>query len=163
MIKVILLACTFLLSAFLQGTFIHALGHPLSLTPLHFVIGVIILHRLGPELGGLWFLTSTFMIPFIGFDHLPWLSYVVSAIVGLALTTRIFTNRSVYALEGVGITLYAIALVIEWVLRPELLNAQIFVTSLGLCVLSLYIGFLIAKAIETSTKTFLFSSKSQHV
>lgn len=99
-------AILFLASAVFDAAFIHALGAPLAWIPFHFIAGVLVLHRSTEASGALWFLASALVLPFFGFEYGHPIAYVAVAGLGVVLMRRIFTNRSVYALIGLGLTLY---------------------------------------------------------
>jgi len=64
------------------------------------------MHRVGLTAGALWFVASGFLLNISGFIIISFLAYLAVAVVGVLLTMKIFTNRSVYALGGLGIGLY---------------------------------------------------------
>ena len=155
------IACLFLLSAFLDVTLIHALGEPLALLPLHFIIGVIVLHRGGAVSGALWFGFSALLLPMIGFDSGTLLGYVATGALGFVLTKRVFTNRSVYALVGLGAALYTafavvngIYLIIAGQLTVSWHNyASTELLSLVFVVTGLYLGFVLVKRSQRLSKS----------
>lgn len=160
MLNDLAIACVFLLSAFVDVTLVHALGEPLALIPLHFIVGVIVLHRGGASSGALWFGFSALLLPVIGFDSGTVLGYVATGALGFVLTKRVFTNRSVYALVGLGAALYTsfaivngvFLLITKRLIEPWHVYAATELLSLTLVVGGLYLGFVIVKRSQRLSK-----------
>lgn len=155
------IAFLFLLSAFVDVTLIHALGDPIALLPLHFIVGVIVLHRGGPISGALWFGFSALLLPVIGFDNGTLLGYVATGALGFILTKRVFTNRSVYALVGLGAALYTSFAIVNgiFLLIAQKLSvswhayAGTELLSLAFVVAGLYLGFVLVKRSQRLSKS----------
>ncbi len=156
MTRVLLLMMLFFVSATLQVGVVHSLEAPLHLLPLHLLIGVIVLHRSGPEWGAAWFLASAVIIPHLGFDTIPWFGYVLVAATGVFLTTRLFTNRSVYALEGLAVVLFLVATTARFFVPAMRLTMNETLSSIVLLLLTTYVGFLIALLTEKGVKRYFF-------
>ena len=154
MIKNILIGFLFFLGSIFELSLIHAMNFSFALIPLNFILGVIIMHRAGAIQGAAWFIMSGLLLNFFGFDSHHWISYFTIAGVGSFLTTKFFTNRSVYALLGLGLTLFAILFVINLIISFEteqiikILFIQIFFIIFGL-----YFGFLASRYIENLAKS----------
>jgi glycopeptide antibiotics resistance protein len=93
-------------------------------------------------------------LPLFGFDVFPWYSYFAVAIAGVLFTTRVFTNRSVYALVGMALSLYLIARLGQLIADPSSVSFQTTITAMILIVLGSYIGFLTAKIFEKALHNF---------
>lgn len=170
MLNDFLLAMLFCLSALVQVSLVASLNSSLALFPLHFIIGIVVLHRSGITAGSLWFVSSALFLPLIGFRGGVWFSYFCVAILGIMLSKKIFTNRSVYALEGLGIVLFCLftllnlifgLLIPAWYNLPSLgtyLHEQ--VTALLFVIVGLYLGFIISKYVkEVAQSTFLIRER----
>lgn len=165
MLRDIGLAILFLVSAAVDVTFIHALREPLALLPLHFIIGVIVFHRSDEFSGGLWFAISSVFLPVFGFEPSTVVAYLAMAFLGALLTRRIFTNRSVYALVGLGASLYFFFALINAIIfalfPPDYgfhLGSYIAseLLSLLMLIVGLYLGFILVGRVKRMTKnTFL--------
>ncbi|MCH8049564.1 hypothetical protein IH979_02535 [Patescibacteria group bacterium] len=162
MLSDMLLAALFIASAVFQVSFINSLASPLVFIPFHFIVGTVIMHRAGATAGFIWFIASAFFLSFIGFESGTMLSYLLVAILGVVLTTHVFTNRSVYALEGLGVGLFVVFIIIN---AFPLIILQLnemgggssgtigsYVSSklfgLLFLVIGLYLGFLIARYLK---------------
>ncbi|MDP2631519.1 MAG: hypothetical protein Q8P30_01980 [Candidatus Uhrbacteria bacterium] len=147
------LALLFILSILFQVSFIDALYEPLNAIPAHFIIGVLVMHR-GDALHGIaWFIISGFALKIFGFDSALTISYIAVAFIGALLATRMFANRSVYALEGLGILMLLVFILVNAI--PELLNYSItadyfysYNHALISVIVGLYLGFLVARNLE---------------
>lgn len=162
MTKTLLLVVLFMLSAIFQLSVVNSFTPPLALLPLHFLIGVLVLHRSGPELGASWFLASALVLPLLGFDNIPWYAYVIVASAGVFLTTKTFTNRSVYALEGMAVSLFLLATVSEAIFNIDGFQMKETMMSVILLVLGTYFGFLAAQIIKQILQR-LFLVRTRHV
>ena len=148
MTRTLLLIVLFFTSAIVQIGVVNSLTPPLHLLPLHFLLGVLVLHRAGPELGASWFVASAFTLPILGFDNIPWFAYLLVAGAGIFFTTRLFTNRSVYALEGLVFALFLIVEASRFLVEPGGFTLSNTILTLLLLFLFTYVGFLIAKMTE---------------
>ena len=155
MTKPLLLAALFFVSIIVQVGSVNSFTTPLALIPLHFLLGVLVLHRSGPEWGAAWFLSSAFIPPIFGFDPYPWFGYLLVALLGAFLTTRLFTNRSVYALEGLAVVLYLLLVATRMFDPSSALSLKEIGISLCLVILTTYVGFLFARFVEkAAARTF---------
>lgn len=161
MIRDLLLIPLFFMSALLQLAVLQSFTPPFSFFPAHFLMGVLVMHRRGPEIGAVWFLGSAILLPIFGFDPVPWYAYVFIAIIGVLFSTRLFTNRSVYALQGLALTLYSIVLICTSIRTPGFLSVQQMVFMSLFVLLLSYLGFLVAKGIEAALER-LFLTKFSH-
>ncbi len=157
-----LLIILFFVTAIAQTSIMDSLVLPLNLFPLHLLVGMLVLHRSGPELGASWFIASALVLPLFGFDVFPWYAYVAVAIAGVLFTTRVFTNRSVYALTGMSLSLYLIARTGQFIADPASVTVQTSTTAMILIVLGSYLGFLTAKIFEKALHSF-FIVPNRHV
>ena len=162
MTRQFLLVILFFVTSIAQTSIMDSLVLPLNLFPLHLLVGILVLHRAGPELGASWFVASAFILPLFGFDAFPWYAYFAVAIAGVLFTTRIFTNRSVYALVGMSLSLYLIARVGQFIAQPSSVTFQTTITAMLLIIIGSYIGFLTAKIFEKALHSF-FLVPHKHV
>lgn len=171
MVREGLVAILFLMSALLQMSLVHSLAYPLFLIPLHLIIGILIFHRLSIETGSVWFILSGLVLPLLGFDPAIWWSYILLAIIGIFLMKKLFTTRSLYALEGFGISMFVLFFVINTVVQWGIMvwsNQRIsvfqdlfkdFFFALGFLIVGLYVGFLFSRFIERLANEILVIKK----
>jgi hypothetical protein len=154
MSKLIAMAALFIVSIIAQISFIHSLPYPFTLLPLHFIIGIIVMHRSNDQSGIIWFIaTPLFIQLFASFTFEAFWAHIAVALFGYLLTSRIFTTRSVYALEGLGLSLFTAfalsnAIIHLFNIPVQLLSVSELFYSLLFLIIGLYIGFTIAKYIE---------------
>ena len=153
----------FFLSLIIELSFIHALTLPVALIPFHFLVGVIVMHRSGVETGALWFVASAFLLPLFGFDSTLGIAFLAVAVVGPLLTTRVFTTHSVYALEGLGLSLFFVIFFISAMFQllkvPFSLNHQIY--TLLFLVIGLYLGFFVSRLVERLGAQFIVLDRKE--
>ncbi len=139
----LILASLFFLSTVLQSSLIHSWPPAWNFFPLHLIIGLIIMHRHNISTGALWFLLT--IIPALwGFHPGSAWSYLAVALVSFLLISRLFTNRSVYALLGLGITISALYLAMNLALGEINFDvSQIIIFEIE-TIFGLYIGNLLA-------------------
>ncbi|MFH1712059.1 MAG: hypothetical protein ABH846_02375, partial [Patescibacteria group bacterium] len=147
------------------------LGAPLFYLPLHFIFGIIVMHRVGTTAGFFWFLATGIFINISGFDFISFIAYLAVAVFGIILTKRMFTNRSVYALEGLGASLFLIFSIIGLLsfLFPnqaannlETFGSYCTVKAMGLFLLitGLYFGFITSRYLKhLSENIFLIKAR----
>ncbi len=111
MINTVAIAVLFFVSLFLQTTVVQAVSLPLAATPLHLAIGFLLLHRGRLELGAIWFLITPVVAIWTGFLPGAWWGYILIAVLGPILVTRIFAKRSLLALMGLSLSLYLIFMI----------------------------------------------------
>ena len=148
--------CLFFLCLALQGSLIFSLPKPLAFIPLMFIVGVLITHRSESVYGAVWFLLSAVLLPLFGAGPGTFISYIAVAIVSLLVTDRLFANRSVYALIGLGGTLF-----LAYAFSRFLFFATINVYLYGLLftVIGLYFGYVASRYIERlESQLFLIRS-----
>ena len=148
----------------IEDGFISSLPYPLSLTPLVFVLGVLLYHFTRPSLGCVWLIAAGALLDFIGLpgsSHL--LAYATAGLVGLFLDRRVFTNHSLYAMIGLGTSMWTVSSLIEeiWMAvrqamigRPLLLAffSEIFWTRLFVFSLALLVAFMLIRRFSTFIK-----------
>ncbi|MBU0614063.1 hypothetical protein KJ766_02120 [Patescibacteria group bacterium] len=168
--KPFLMVLLFFCSALVSTSFIQALSLPFALLPLHLIVGTIILHREGFMYGGFWFIASAVTLPILGSTMYFWWIWLLIGFFGIFLVQKVITNRSVYALVGLGIVLHfatriicAISLqVVKFFnLKADVVNVtikeEVFIFLAVIC--ALYISFNIARFIE-NTGSQLFMTKN---
>ena len=102
----ILLLTVFLLVGFELGV-ISAWPTPWNQIPLVFLTGVLIMHFVRPVFGVIWLLVAGLFLDLLGLPDVPHvLTFGLAGAAGLFLAHRIFTNRSVYAMIGLGASMY---------------------------------------------------------
>jgi hypothetical protein len=111
MISTVIIAFLFFMSLLIQTAVISAFDLPLGATPIHLAIGFLLLHRGRIELGTLWIGITPIIAMWTGFMPGGWWSYLLIAILGPILVTRIFAKRSLLALMGLSWSLYLIFMV----------------------------------------------------
>ncbi|PIQ67800.1 hypothetical protein COY25_01550 [Candidatus Uhrbacteria bacterium CG_4_10_14_0_2_um_filter_41_7] len=154
MLNNIFTAFIFILTAMFEVSFLHTLPFPYFIIPLHFLIGVIVMHRADPVLGAVWFAISGFFLSWVGFNEANSLTYIAVGAIGYFLTFKVFANRSVYALIGLGFSMYFIFTILNLIIlsfsdnfnRSDFLHQQF--VALFFLVFGLYFGFIIARYIE---------------
>lgn len=143
----LLLCGLFYLSTVVQTSLIHSLPRPVSLFPIHLIVGLLVAHRTSPLNGVIWFLLT---IPFAWSGLQPgsgW-SYLWLAASTYFLISRLFTTRSVYALIGLGLTVVIPYTILNLFLGRTNLNWQEFAFYLIFVVLGLYLGFITASYLQ---------------
>lgn len=165
------IAILFLLSAMLQMSLVYSFSYPLVLIPLHFLIGILVFHRANVEIGATWFILSSFFLSFVGFDPMLWWTYIVIALFGIFLMKKLFTTRSLYALEGFGISMFTVFSILNTVprwIQAAWQNQPIvgietpmkdYFIALAFLIIGLYIGFLFSRFIERLASEMLFIKK----
>lgn len=144
----------------MQVSLINSLVYPLVLIPMHFIVGLLVFHRTQVELGIAWFVLSAGVLPLFGFDQFTWWSYILTAVLGFFLIRQLFTTRSLYALEGFGITMFVAFVVLnvlpDWITKIFIhstnlnffLNFRGFLLTLVFLIVGLYAGFIFSKFME---------------
>lgn len=149
-----------------EVSFLHTLSFPYFIIPLHFLIGVIVMHRSDPVLGAVWFALSGFFLSLVGFNEASSFVYIAVGAIGYFLTFKVFANRSVYALIGLGFSMHLTLTVLNLIIlsftenfnQNEYLHQQ-FIAQVFL-IFGLYFGFIIARYIEhLATNVFLIRVK----
>ncbi len=156
----VLFAFLFIVSSVIEASFIHTLPFPFFLFPLTFIIGILIIHRGQLALGVTWFIILGPTISWIGFDEAKIWPYIVVATLAIPLSKRVFVQRSVYAMEGLGILLFlSFAVVnIPFSYAGSIWEASAaHLTQLILLIIVLYIAFLLLMPLERFAKNFLGS------
>ncbi len=168
MILEIITAFLFILSVLVQLSLVNSLIYPLVLFPFHFLIGLLIFHRTKIEFGVAWFILSAVVLPFFGFNQFFWWSYIIIAFWGYFLLKKLFTTRSVYALEGFGLTMYSSFIFLNvlpfWLSRvltnsgqTSFITGRSFLISLAMLFVALYFGFLISRLLEKLTSQLILT------
>ena len=96
----------FLITLVVQASFVTSLSLPFSTIPLMLLIGILVMHRSETYFGALWMILSGVLLPLFSPSSGTFFAYVAAAIAGTLLMNRVFTNRSAYALFGLGGSLY---------------------------------------------------------
>ena len=154
------IAAAFIVAHLIEASFIHALPSPFFLFPLCMILGVLLIHRGHLFLGAIWLCLSGPMLAWFGFDQASFIAYLSISLLAIPLARRIFAQRSLYAMEGLGIVLFICFSMINILLAaifggdPKQEISQHFFTLLWL-VLGLYIAFTMLIPLERFTKNFL--------
>lgn len=106
MITGVLTALAFVLTLAIEQGAIRSLPAPLGLFPLMLVCGVLVMHRGDLFLGVCWFVAMAIIVHPWGNGAVAVAPLLVAAVAALPLQQKIFTNRSVYALLGLGASLF---------------------------------------------------------
>lgn len=148
----------FFLGILFQNSFIQSLNGHLSFIPIMLIIGIIVLHRAGPIHGALWFTLMAF-VAWMTPTLFGWgIVYLALAIIGPILMLRVFTHRSIYALAGLGLSLYSVFGLIHMLFHP-LYQVSYFFSGYLFLLTGLYIGFLVSKYTEDLIKRSLYVRK----
>lgn len=99
-----MLAVGFLLLLTLESSVIWAFQGWVSAIPLMMIVGLLVLQRIGIPEGVAWFLVLAVLRGDI-------VAFTI-ALIGPALTMRVFSTRSLYALLGIGIVSHAAGILI---------------------------------------------------
>ncbi len=160
MTRALFLPLLFLFSTLVETSFLESLPRPFSLVPLLFVIGVVLLHRVGIAEGVTWFVLSGLGERIFGFQEPFFWHLIVVGIVGAFLTKQTFAHRSLYALLALGASLFFLERTLEIISREVahlfskldyLLVSDVFSRmprDFLVFIVSLYVAYLIAQYIE---------------
>lgn len=149
MMQSVAIALLFIFALFTEASLIASLGKPFNAIPFLFLVGIVVMHRLQPGYGIAWFILSAIFLPTLSQDKGIWLAYVAVAIAGSLLMDRVFTNRSIYALLGLGATLYVLFALIQLFFKTE--AYQLFYGFI-FAMIGIYTGSAIARFSERYTK-----------
>ncbi|PIX61847.1 hypothetical protein CO057_02395 [Candidatus Uhrbacteria bacterium CG_4_9_14_0_2_um_filter_41_50] len=164
MINGIFIVALFLLSTLAQVSFVQAFQAPLALFPLHFLIGVTVLQRVGNIEGALWFLASALILNLVGFSDGTWLAYFLAGATGLVLTRKAFTSHSVYGLAGLALSMYIIFFFINSLANFDETISEIslnFLFGVVELIIGIYFAFIIANYIENFSKNILITRRNK--
>lgn len=101
MIAGIISALALLMTLFLESTFMNALPSPWREIPLPLIFGIIVMYRISLPLGAAMLFAAGLLSLMHGLaTPILLASYAVAAIVGVALSSRVFARRSLAALGG---------------------------------------------------------------
>ena len=146
--KTALYIATFFISVLLQANFLTSLPGIYASTPLHFGLGILMMHRAGFVYGFTWFAASAFLfalaLPSSGINF----AYLVVAVIGTLLMHRVFANRSYYALVGLGLSCFLMFYPINSFPSVSITEG---LYGLGFTIASLSMGFFAARQFERIT------------
>lgn len=112
-------ALVFVVTVAIEAGAIRSLPSPWGLFPLVLLCGTLVMHRSDLYVGMLWFVAMAVILHPWGEGIVAVAPLLVAAAVALPLQQKIFTNRSVYALLGLGaglfVTMVVVALLIAGV------------------------------------------------
>ncbi len=160
MIRSLFLPLLFASCVVIETSLLQPLPRPFSLVPLVFVVGVVLLHRVGIIEGVVWFILTGLLGLLFGFNEpFFWHAFILAGI-GAFLTKQTFAHRSLYALLALGGSLF----ISERILRivsieiaqlfskvPELSTGRELTEiprDLVVLLLSLYVAYLTARYVE---------------
>lgn len=160
MISIIGTAVAFFLSLFVQVSFLSSLAPPLSYIPLHFLVGVIIFHRADFLYGLLWFTATAALMPFFHPIAGTSIAFAVTGVAGVILTKKVFTTRSLYALLGLGISLFTVFILSRWLYRliTSGFSESIFIGAVPgfiFVITGLYAGFFLVRYAQRIAKSMI--------
>lgn len=147
-----------------EDGFISSLPYPLSFLPLAFVCGVLLYHFTRPSLGCVWLATAGALLDFVALPGPPhFLAYATAGLVGLFLDRRVFTNHSLYAMIGLGASMWAVSSLFEgiWMAARQAMIghplslavfSEIFWTRLFVFSLSLLVAFMVVRRLAAFIK-----------
>jgi len=112
----ILVGLLFIISYGFEQYIIQILPYPWSIFQLSFIIGVLIIHRYDRYIGSVWLVLLGIAPLFGGWRGHSFIAFLISAIISHIFVSKLFTNRSVYALMGLGALTYFIVFIIDLLL-----------------------------------------------
>ena len=136
-----LLACVIL-----EDSFISALPPPLYWIAPTFVIGVLIYHFVRPNFGCVWLAVGGAFLDLIGLSRVPHVvTFTLAGLVGIFLARKVFTNRSLYATMGLGVSMMTVQVILEDIALPFSDAASVFWTRMWVFALSLFLAFFVSR------------------
>lgn len=87
-------------------SFFASFPEPLRSFPLVMLFGVLIAHFVRPNVGCAWMIVGGIMLDMMGSPgYSIFFAYGVAGLTGFLLQQRVFTNRSLYAMMGLGLSM----------------------------------------------------------
>lgn len=136
--------------------------------PLVFLSGVLILHYVRPVIGWFWLASGGILLDLFGLPAWPeTVAFALAGALGIFLARRVFTNRSLYAMMGLGVSMYAVVAV-TWILTAVVRSLQdrapldledtlVFIGWQALAfLLGLLVTFLMSRRLAKSLRTLFF-------
>ena len=112
--RAVLSAIALFIAVLIEDAFVSALPEPLNLIAVVFTIGVLLFHFVKPHYGAAWLVAGGAALDLVA---LPGpsrtVAYALAALLGLFLARKVFSNRSLYALLGLGVSMFAGAIIVE--------------------------------------------------
>ncbi|MBT3230328.1 hypothetical protein HN358_00890 [Candidatus Uhrbacteria bacterium] len=153
-----------IVSTVVELSIINTFGYPIFLFPLTLSIGVLMLHMLPITFGIMWLLLSPMLLSMLGAESMNIIPYILVVIVGTALTMRVFTRRSVYALIGLGIILISTFTFTSGILGIDIFSGHPYLKSLGYIIFEmtilLIIGFILIQRFRPVGSLFKIPRKT---
>lgn len=105
--QIVLSFCSLVALAVIQVSLFAVLPGPLRLIQPVFIVGVLLYHLIRPQIGAVWLILGGVVLSVLGDRPGTILvAYAASAILGIFLARSVFTNRSVYAMMGLGAVMF---------------------------------------------------------
>lgn len=156
-----------LLLAVLQFGFVSSLPAPYGYVPLLFVAMVLIYQRVGWVMGFVWCCGSILISFALGFSDVSWWSLLITGLLAIPLTDRLFTNRSIYALIGFSLVLYLVLITVHSlgiatarVFSSDVVASTIASGTIPMRLLVLAVatvaGYLLTRYVARTAKTFFY-------
>lgn len=160
MMQLIFIVIWFLIVLGIQTSFIFTLPTPLHAIPLALMAGVLIVHRTERVYSILWFAGCAILLPIFDTSPGTFFAYLSAGLAAWILEQRIFTSRSLYALIGLGTSVYTVFTAVR------VLFAIIFSRDVGgllsdsffgilLMIVGLYCIFALNRSFEKSRARFV--------
>lgn len=111
MMTAVIVAIVFGITMVLETSAVQSLPPPYSAFPLMLIAGVIVLHRTDAVLGIAWLLLMALFADAWGEGSGAILPFLIASALAVPLKRRVFTNRSVYALLGMGLSVQVVLIV----------------------------------------------------
>ncbi len=87
-------------------SFLASFPEPIRSFPLVLLFGVLIAHFVRPNVGCIWMIIGGILLDLMGTPgHLITFAYSSAGLTGVLLQKKVFTNRSFYAMMGLGLSM----------------------------------------------------------
>ncbi len=116
MIAGLLTAALFVVASIIEASFIQSLPPPFALFPLLLVCGILVMHRGDFMTGIAWLVALAWLTHPWGDSAVAVIPLLAASGVAIPLGQKIFTNRSVYALLGLGGGIFVVMTVTAYVM-----------------------------------------------
>ncbi len=142
----------------IEQTMLSAWSSTFQLLPLSFLVGVLVMHFVSNGFGVLWLVLAGIELDQLGFSDAPNVfSYALAAVVMWFLAQRVFTNRSVYAMMGLGTVGFLVVTVIHTVSFSLRGVGVSYLASLpaewAIFLVALFVSFLASRRISVFMRT----------
>lgn len=100
--------------SFIESSFFSALDSPVHAVPIVFIFGVLLYQLSSPAVGLCWLFFGGMLLDLSTPNFVPsvW-TFSLAGMVGIVLCRRVFANHSLYALVGLGASMWALNTLLE--------------------------------------------------